>query len=229
MVLAAGNLRGDIAARDYPDRNDLEEVESPAQAWDPLVAGAYTDKIAITHPDFSAGNHWRPRAICRRQVAPPASGNGNGRSGRTLYSRAGTSPVTASIRPRRSTISSLSQHTTVRRCASFETFGDTSAAAALGSNLAAGILAARPRDHERFLVQSPGDGGINVCASVLGPYNFRHTSAGPRRSLLEWLREFWRPRQPQSQAPEPDVVPFPAAATASRATREADRMNTRAA
>ena len=44
MVLAAGNLRGDIEVDGYLDRNDLEEVESPAQAWNPLVVGAYTDK-----------------------------------------------------------------------------------------------------------------------------------------------------------------------------------------
>jgi subtilase family protein len=59
MVLAAGNLRGDIAAEDYPDRNDLEEIESPAQAWNPLVVGAYTDKIGIFHPDFDG---WQPVA-----------------------------------------------------------------------------------------------------------------------------------------------------------------------
>ena len=68
-----------------------------------------------------------------------------------------------------------------------------------------------------------------MCGRAFLDYDLhRHTSAGPRRSLLEWLREFWRPRQPQSQTPEAEVVPFPAA-TASRATREADRKNARAA
>ena len=57
---------------------------------------------------------------------------------------------------------------------------------------------------------------------------YRHTSAGPRRSLLEWLRELWRPRQPQSQTPEAEVVPFPAA-RASHVARETDRKNARAA
>jgi Subtilase family len=82
IVLSAGNLRGDMSAADYPDRNDLEEVESPAQAWNPIVFGACTDKITITNPDYDG---WLP-------VAPagdlsPASprrqyGIGNGRSGR---------------------------------------------------------------------------------------------------------------------------------------------------
>ena len=57
---------------------------------------------------------------------------------------------------------------------------------------------------------------------------YRHTSAGPRRSLMEWLRELWRPRQPQWQTPEAEVVPFPAA-IASHVARETDRQNARAA
>ena len=32
IVLATGNLRDDIAPAEYPDRNDLAEAESPAQA-----------------------------------------------------------------------------------------------------------------------------------------------------------------------------------------------------
>ena len=45
---------------------------------------------------------------------------------------------------------------------------------------------------------------------------------------MEWLRELWRPRQPQSQTPEAEVVPFPAA-RASHVARETDRKNARAA
>ena len=58
-MLAAGNLRGHIHAGEYLDRNDLEEAESPAQAWNPLVVGACTDKITITHPDYEG---WAPVA-----------------------------------------------------------------------------------------------------------------------------------------------------------------------
>jgi hypothetical protein len=105
IVLAAGNLRGDIKAAEYLDRNDLEEVESPAQAWNPIVFGACTDKITITHPDY---NGWLP-------VAP--AGDLSPASRRTHY------------RPN------------VRL---FDAFGDTSAAAALGGNLSAGIMSARP-------------------------------------------------------------------------------------
>jgi hypothetical protein len=144
MVLAAGNLRGDIEVDSYLDRNDLEEVESPAQAWNPLVVGAYTDKITITHPDYAG---WEPVApagdlspasrtsgIWERQwpIRPDVVFEGGN------FGHDGVNAASA--------IDDLQLITTHYRphMRLFETFGDTSAAAALGSNLAAGVLAARP-------------------------------------------------------------------------------------
>ena len=66
-----------------------------------------------------------------------------------------------------------------------------------------------------------------MCGRAFSEYDFhQHTSAGPRRSLLEWLRDLWR--QPQPQAPEAEVVPFSAAA-ASCTAHEADCKGARAA
>jgi len=144
MVLAAGNLRGDIAASDCPDRNDLEEIESPAQAWNPLVVSAYTDKIGIFHPDFDG---WEPVApagelspasrtsgIWDRQwpIRPDVVFEGGN------FAHDGVNPASA--------IDDLQLVTTHYRpqMRLFETFGDTSAAAALGSHLCAGVLVARP-------------------------------------------------------------------------------------
>ena len=133
MVLAVGNLRGDIEVDSYLDRNDLEEVESPAQAWNPLVVGAYTDKIAITHPDYVG---WEPVApagdlspasrtsgIWERQwpIRPDVVFEGGN------FGHDGVNPASA--------IDDLQLITTHYRpqMRLFETFGDTSAAAALGS------------------------------------------------------------------------------------------------
>jgi hypothetical protein len=44
FVISAGNIR-DISPADNPlERSDLEPVEDPAQAWNGLTVGAYTDK-----------------------------------------------------------------------------------------------------------------------------------------------------------------------------------------
>ncbi|MGZ0212670.1 MAG: S8 family peptidase [Actinomycetales bacterium] len=45
FVVSAGNIR-DIVPTDRPlDRSDLEPVEDPAQAWNALTVGAFTDKV----------------------------------------------------------------------------------------------------------------------------------------------------------------------------------------
>jgi hypothetical protein len=143
MVLAAGNLRGDILAPDYPDRNDLEEVESPAQAWNTIVFGAYTDKVTITHPDY---NGWeavapagdlspasRTSGIWDREwpIRPDVVFEGGN------FAHDGVNPASA--------IDDLQLVTTHYRpnVRLFDAFGDTSAAAALGANLAARVIAAR--------------------------------------------------------------------------------------
>ena len=54
----------------------------------------------------------------------------------------------------------------------------------------------------------------------------RNTGVRPRRSLVEWLRDLWRPRLPQVE--ETEVIPFPAEAAASD-DREGDRRGSKAA
>jgi hypothetical protein len=144
MILSAGNLRGDINATDYPDRNDLEEVESPAQAWNPIVFGACTEKITITDPDYDG---WLPvapagdlspasrtSAIWDRQwpIRPDVVFEGGN------FAHDGVNPASA--------IDDLQLVSTHYRpnVRLFDAFGDTSAAAALGGNLSASIMSARP-------------------------------------------------------------------------------------
>ncbi|RNJ42305.1 hypothetical protein B5V01_28840 [Mesorhizobium erdmanii] len=144
VVLAAGNLRGEIDVGEYLDRNDLEEVESPAQAWNALVAGAYTDKIGIAHPDYAGWEAVAPAGdlspasrtsgIWDRQwpIRPDVVFEGGN------FAHDGVNAASA--------IDDLQLLTTHYRpqMRLFETFGDTSAAAALGANLCAEILAVRP-------------------------------------------------------------------------------------
>lgn len=44
FVISAGNIRDPIATDDHLARSDLEPVEDPAQAWNALTVGAYTEK-----------------------------------------------------------------------------------------------------------------------------------------------------------------------------------------
>ncbi len=53
VILSAGNVRDNLTPGDYPDRNDLEEIEDPAQAWNALTVGAFTEKVDIIDSSFS--------------------------------------------------------------------------------------------------------------------------------------------------------------------------------
>jgi len=59
IVLASGNIRNGITRGSFPDRNDTEPVENPAQAWNALTVGAYTEKVVMTDPTFEG---WQPIA-----------------------------------------------------------------------------------------------------------------------------------------------------------------------
>ncbi len=57
FVLSAGNVaRPELA---HMDRCDAEPVQDPAQAWNALTVGAYTDKVYIDDPDWG---DWSPVA-----------------------------------------------------------------------------------------------------------------------------------------------------------------------
>ena len=144
MVLAAGNLRREIVAAEYPEANDTTQVENPAQAWNAIVAGAYTDKITITHDDYfewialaPAGElspTSRTSVVWDRQwpIRPDVVFEGGN------YAHDGVNPAEP--------INDLQSLTTHYQPMNhlFRTFGDTSAAAALCTNMVARIMAARP-------------------------------------------------------------------------------------
>jgi len=144
FVLSAGNIRDEIVSGDYPDRNDTAEAESPCQAWNALVAGAYTEKVTITHPDYAGWTALAPAGdlcptsrtsgVWDRQwpIRPDVVFEGGN------LAHDGVDPATL--------IDDLRLLTTHNRPSErlFTDFGDTSAATALTSRLAAQIMAARP-------------------------------------------------------------------------------------
>ncbi len=58
VVVSAGNLVLD-ERHEYPNRNHLEGVEDPAQAWNAMTVGAYTERATIRMPDY---DNWNPVA-----------------------------------------------------------------------------------------------------------------------------------------------------------------------
>lgn len=145
IVVAAGNIRTDISAREHLVRNDLEPVEDPAQAWNALTVGAFTERVDLL--DAAWANH--------RPVAPAGELSPRSRTS-VMWDRQwpvkpdvvfeggnlahdGQTPGVA--------VDDLQLLTTFYRheLRHFTTLGDTSSAVALGARMAAQVLAARPR------------------------------------------------------------------------------------
>ena len=53
FVVAAGNVVDNNAWGEYPQSNDTDGIHDPAQAWNALTVGAYTNLVQITEPDTS--------------------------------------------------------------------------------------------------------------------------------------------------------------------------------
>lgn len=52
IVVSAGNVREPAEWANYPTSNLTNEIHDPAQSWNALTVGAYTDKTAISHEDY---------------------------------------------------------------------------------------------------------------------------------------------------------------------------------
>jgi hypothetical protein len=53
IIISGGNIREDILPANYLDINDVSSIENPCQAWNPLVIGAYTEKVNVVDPRFA--------------------------------------------------------------------------------------------------------------------------------------------------------------------------------
>ncbi len=68
FIISAGNIPLHKQTKDYLERCDLEPVEDPAQAWNTLTVGAYTEQQNLTDPIFDG---WTP--LANRGELSPAS------------------------------------------------------------------------------------------------------------------------------------------------------------
>lgn len=147
FVISAGNNREISPHVDYWDQLHLAEIEDPAQAWNALTVGAYTEKTTNDAPEFDG---WSPLAE-HGDVAPASRSAVNwawkkhapykpdvvAEGGNRLLSPDATDVTNADV---------VSLLTTSGRAAGqlFETTADTSAACALVSGQAAMLMAEYP-------------------------------------------------------------------------------------
>lgn len=149
VLVAAGNIRiadAPIRPAEYPDRNDTSPIESPAQAWNALTIGAYTEQTNISDQTLRGWTAFAPpndlAPTSRTSVAwhhdwplkPDLVMEGG---------NFGVDPATGAA----DFIDDLGLLTTYHRPEerAFTVTGETSAATALAARMAAQILAEHPQ------------------------------------------------------------------------------------
>jgi Subtilase family len=144
FILAAGNT--DFSQRrNYPDSNMSDSIHDPAQAWNALTVGGYTDKITIDGVKWPG---WQPLAA-RGDLAPSSCTSmtwGRWPIKPDIVMEAGNLATnTATIDP--ADLDDLQLLTTAHDFTlnpPLSTFGDTSAATALAARYAAIVWAKYP-------------------------------------------------------------------------------------
>jgi len=140
VLISAGNVRDGLSKAGYPARNEIEPIENPAQAWNAITVGAYTEKVTLSDPTYAG---WEPIASVG-DLCPTS---------RTSLTWQRQWPIKPDIVLEGGNWATLADAcdcpddlgllTTYRdpTIRYFDIFRDTSAATAIGGNLAARILA----------------------------------------------------------------------------------------
>ncbi len=144
IIVSAGNLeRQHVNREDYLAANDAHPVLNPAQAWNALTVGSFTDRVNITDPAFAGWNAIAPAGDLGPASLTSASweqqwpikpdvvveGGNWASDGQQVDTPDDLGLLTTGFRPE------VQQFTILR---------DTSAATALASNLAIKVNLARP-------------------------------------------------------------------------------------
>lgn len=153
FIVSAGNVRGEYQ-HDHLTRSDLSPVEDPAQSWNALTVGAFTNRDSFQHPP-EGYQDWTPLAE-RGELSPCSRTSVNFadrwpikpdvalEGGNVAESPCGTDRHTVGELELLTTAAPALQDTPSSR-RQLTTVGATSAATAQAAHLAAQVLAAYPR------------------------------------------------------------------------------------
>lgn len=185
FLISAGNIeRQNIPIQNYLARTDVESIFNPAQAWNALTIGAFTEKTTINDPTFE---DWTPLAP-NGELAPTSrtsltwerqwpikpelvcEGGNLATDGNSLDSPDDLGLLTTHYQP-------LVQQ--------FDIIRDTSAATGMAANVAGRVLAGRPTLWPETLR------GLLVHSAEWTPTMLQHLGENPSRlEKLAFLRRY---------------------------------------
>ena len=185
FLISAGNIeRASIPTANYLARTDVEPIFNPAQAWNALTIGAFTEKTTITDPTFEGWTALAPNGdlaptsrtslVWEKQwpIKPElvCEGGNWATDGATVDSPDDLGILTTHYQP------ALQQ---------FDIIRDTSAATAMAANLAGRVLAGQPSLWPETLR------GLLVHSAEWTPAMLSHLNANANRvEKLAFLRRY---------------------------------------
>ena len=89
LMISAGNIPDGAPAAEAADPA-MFPIEDPAQAWNPLTVGGFTDRDTIAHPSTAIGLPPQPWVIAAPIAGPLATGRTRRRSSPSWCSRRAT-------------------------------------------------------------------------------------------------------------------------------------------
>lgn len=145
IAVSAGNIRNDFHRNDYLNRNDTTPIESPAQAWNALTVGAFTEKDTIVDPTYRGWTALAPVGDLMPRSRTSVSWNREWPLKPDVVFEGGNLGVDPGT-GLGDNVDDLALLTTYRvpEDRAFTTTGETSAATALAARMGAQILAERP-------------------------------------------------------------------------------------
>jgi hypothetical protein len=145
IAVSAGNIRDNFHRNDYLNRNDTTPIESPAQAWNALTVGAFTEKDTIADPAYNGWTAMASVGDLMPRSRTSVSWNREWPLKPDVVFEGGNLGVDPST-GLGDHVDDLALLTTYRvpEDRAFTTAGETSAATALAARMGAQILAERP-------------------------------------------------------------------------------------
>jgi hypothetical protein len=185
FLISAGNVeRAKIPTTDYLSRTDVEPIFNPAQAWNALTVGAFTEKTVIADQTFRGWTTLAPNG----ELAPTS------RTSLTwekqwpikpdLVCEGGNWATDGALVDSPDDLGILTTHHQPQ-LQQFDIIRDTSAATGIAANLAGRVLAVRPQFWSETVR------GLLVHSAEWTPAMLAHLSANAtRREKLAFLRRY---------------------------------------
>ncbi len=145
FFVPTGNVdRENIPAANYLNRNDLEPVLSPAQAWNAVTVGAYTEKTTILDPAFDGWTALAPSGELAPTSRTSLAWERQWPNKPDIVCEGGNCATNGQEVDCPDDLALLTTHH-LPQFRQFTVLGDTSAATAMAVNFAGRLLASRPQ------------------------------------------------------------------------------------